>query len=187
MPMGETAYIGGGPASPGLFPGSGGSPRAAGPPAKASMATPTLPAPDGAAPACAHCGQGAEDRCAACFVGMVQQVISHCGSMALAESLAVALADFMGGSHLAHIHLALALDRSRPFPAGEAVRPLEARFGLTQREARVALLLAEGHANKEIARLLYISPHTARHHTQHLMLKLGARSRTAAAALILGV
>jgi len=70
-----------------------------------------------------------------------------------------------------------------PDPAGVA---LEARFGFTRKEARVARLLAEGRPNKEIARVLFVSPHTARHHTQHLMLKLGARSRTAAAAMILG-
>ena len=70
---------------------------------------------------------------------------------------------------------------ARPF----ARRSLESRFGFTRREAAVARLLAERKPNQEIARVLFVSPHTARHHTQHLMLKLGVRSRTAAAARIL--
>ena len=60
-------------------------------------------------------------------------------------------------------------------PPAELVR---AAFGLTRREAQVAAMLAKGRANAEIAEALRISPHTARHHTQNVLLKLGVRSRT---------
>ena len=49
--------------------------------------------------------------------------------------------------------------------------------GLTKKEANVARLLARGLTNDEIARELFISPHTARHHTQAVLNKLGIKSR----------
>jgi DNA-binding CsgD family transcriptional regulator len=62
---------------------------------------------------------------------------------------------------------------------------ISARFGLTQREAAVARLLAEGRSNAEIARELSISSHTARHHTENVLVKLGVRSRAQVAAKVL--
>lgn len=59
------------------------------------------------------------------------------------------------------------------------------RFGLTRREAEVALLLAARKSNDEIARALCVSPHTARHHTEHVMLKLGISSRRSVSAALL--
>lgn len=50
-------------------------------------------------------------------------------------------------------------------------------FGFTRREAEVALLLSRRKSNREIARTLVISEHTARHHTEHVMAKLGVHSR----------
>lgn len=58
-------------------------------------------------------------------------------------------------------------------------------FGLTPREAEVALLLARRKTNREIARHLVISPHTARHHTERVLRKLGIRCRTAVGAVLL--
>jgi DNA-binding CsgD family transcriptional regulator len=58
------------------------------------------------------------------------------------------------------------------------------KFGLSLRELEVALLLAEGRSNREIAQAVRVSTHTARHHTQHVLGKLGVRRRTRAAALI---
>lgn len=55
---------------------------------------------------------------------------------------------------------------------------LRRRFGLTRKEASVARLLAEDQSNEQIATRLSISPHTARHHTERILAKLGARSRT---------
>jgi HD-GYP domain-containing protein (c-di-GMP phosphodiesterase class II) len=52
--------------------------------------------------------------------------------------------------------------------------------GLTPREVEVLRLLARGASNKEIARVLVISPKTAGNHVEHIYLKTGARSRAAA-------
>jgi two-component system nitrate/nitrite response regulator NarL len=71
------------------------------------------------------------------------------------------------------------------FPAGMAdailspdVRPFseEGRAALTAREREVLVLLAEGSANKEIARRLGISVRTAETHREHLSRKLGIAS-----------
>lgn len=53
--------------------------------------------------------------------------------------------------------------------------------GLSEREVEVLRLLARGHTNREIARLLVVSPRTAEHHVQHIYLKLGVTTRAAAA------
>ena len=52
------------------------------------------------------------------------------------------------------------------------------RFGMTPREADVALLLARGSRNIEVAAELGISTHTARHHTENVMLKLNVHARS---------
>lgn len=62
---------------------------------------------------------------------------------------------------------------------------LRARFGLTPREAEVALLIAEGLDNRTLASRLHISPHTARRHTEKVFGKLGIASRTAVAIRLL--
>lgn len=51
------------------------------------------------------------------------------------------------------------------------------RFGLTRRQAEVALLLADRHSNKEIAAALGLSVHTARHHVEHVLSALGVGRR----------
>lgn len=53
--------------------------------------------------------------------------------------------------------------------------------GLTAREAEVLGLLAQGLANKQIARELSISPKTVSNHVEHVYTKLGVSSRAAAA------
>jgi DNA-binding CsgD family transcriptional regulator len=58
------------------------------------------------------------------------------------------------------------------------------RFGLTAREADVALLLAERATNPEIAARLGVSAHTVRHHAERVFLKLDVTSRRAIAARI---
>lgn len=59
---------------------------------------------------------------------------------------------------------------------------LQTEYGMTPREVDVALLLAEGCSNATVARRLGISPHTARHHTQRVLGKLGVHSRSEAGA-----
>ncbi|HEX2778174.1 MAG TPA: helix-turn-helix transcriptional regulator [Gemmatimonadaceae bacterium] len=60
------------------------------------------------------------------------------------------------------------------------------RLRLTTREADVARLLAQGQSNARIASLLAISPHTARRHTEAVMLKLGVHSRAAVGPALRG-
>lgn len=59
---------------------------------------------------------------------------------------------------------------------------LQNRYGLTRRELEVAILLSQGRTNTTIANTLHISTHTARHHTQRILSKLGVHSRAAAGA-----
>ena len=53
---------------------------------------------------------------------------------------------------------------------------------LTPREREVALLIADGLTNAELARRLYISPKTAAVHVSNILHKLGVSSRTQVAA-----
>jgi HD-GYP domain-containing protein (c-di-GMP phosphodiesterase class II) len=65
--------------------------------------------------------------------------------------------------------------------AGHAVPRRQAGpAGLTPREIEVLRLLARGRSNKEIARLLVITPKTAANHVEHIYAKIGAQTRTAA-------
>jgi DNA-binding CsgD family transcriptional regulator len=48
---------------------------------------------------------------------------------------------------------------------------------LSEREREVLRLLALGHTNQEIAKLLFISVRTAETHRAHIMQKLGLGSR----------
>lgn len=76
------------------------------------------------------------------------------------------------------------LERLTPaLPSAERIRE---RFGLTRRQADVALLLARRKTNAEIADELCISPHTARHHTEAVMSRLGVRNRRDVASTIGG-
>ncbi|GIE34761.1 hypothetical protein Ait01nite_078060 [Actinoplanes italicus] len=54
-------------------------------------------------------------------------------------------------------------------------------YGLTRRELQVLGLLVEGRSNASIASELRITSRTAVGHLEHIMLKMGAESRTAAA------
>ena len=53
--------------------------------------------------------------------------------------------------------------------------------GITPREAEVLGWIARGKTNNEIARALFISPHTVRKHIENIFEKLDVRTRTAAA------
>lgn len=52
------------------------------------------------------------------------------------------------------------------------------KFGLTCSEARVALLLADRRSNREIAEEIGVTEHTARRHTEKVLVKLGLHRRT---------
>jgi DNA-binding CsgD family transcriptional regulator/PAS domain-containing protein len=91
----------------------------------------------------------------------------------------------VGTNSAAHpIAVLISLDRvAFQIPAPDSLR---ARYGLTLRELQVASLLMHRLSNAEIARMLCISTHTARHHTESVLTKLGVRSRQALRRLISG-
>ena len=72
-------------------------------------------------------------------------------------------------------------------PAADAVAPAAddplARFGLTEREREILVLLAAGRSNPQIAESLFISPKTASVHVSNILSKLDVDSRVEAAAV----
>ena len=93
------------------------------------------------------------------------------------------------GSGLVTLDPALAVGLlARPLPSGPGglASPEGASAGeadLTSREGEVLGLVAEGLANKAIARRLGISEHTVKFHVAAILAKLGAGSRTEAVRL----
>lgn len=73
---------------------------------------------------------------------------------------------------------------ARRFKVPLTETPAPARTILTSRERQVAGLLCQGFSNAEIARALWIEESTAKVHVQHILRKLGVRSRTEAAIRI---
>jgi DNA-binding NarL/FixJ family response regulator len=78
------------------------------------------------------------------------------------------------------------VDADRPeAPAaadGNGVEP-EDPFGLTARERQVLALVSRGATNREIGLELHMAEKTASVHVSRILAKLGARSRTEAAAV----
>jgi len=70
----------------------------------------------------------------------------------------------------------------RRAPPGEFVgnARVQETLGISEREMKVLELLAAGHSNKEIARLLDVSPNTVKTHVARLFEKLPAKRRTEA-------
>jgi HD-GYP domain-containing protein (c-di-GMP phosphodiesterase class II) len=66
--------------------------------------------------------------------------------------------------------------------AGQPTRPARAGYpaGLTDREVEVLRLIARGHANKQVAAILGISPKTVGHHIEHLYAKAAVTTRAGA-------
>ena len=56
--------------------------------------------------------------------------------------------------------------------------------GLTAAERRVAVLVAEGRTNREVAAALFLTERTIASHLTHIYAKLGIRSRTELARLL---
>ena len=78
----------------------------------------------------------------------------------------------------------VAADLAPEAPTPEAVRE---RTGLTLREAEVALLLAEGLTNAQIADRLFVAGATVKRHVEAVLCKLDVASRAAVAARIVGL
>ena len=100
-----------------------------------------------------------------------------------------ALASRVGAAPIADEATALARRTrlSLDDPAADAVAPAAedplARFGLTEREREILVLLAAGRSNPQIAGVLFISPKTASVHVSNILAKLGVDSRVEAAAV----
>jgi len=77
----------------------------------------------------------------------------------------------------------LSLDEPKAATVRPAAQDPLARFGLTEREREILLLLAAGRSNPQIAGALFISPKTASVHVSNILAKLGVDSRVEAAAV----
>lgn len=64
-----------------------------------------------------------------------------------------------------------------------AYETLSARFALTEREVEVLSWVACGKTNRDIGDILGLSPRTVNKHLEHVYVKLGVETRTAAAAV----
>lgn len=96
------------------------------------------------------------------------------------EELAVAIR----AAHRGEVHIDAALARRLLSTRGRGAEPTPDPFAeLSERELEILQAIAEGHANKEIARRLSISERTARTHVSNILRKLGLTSRTQAALL----
>jgi DNA-binding CsgD family transcriptional regulator len=71
-----------------------------------------------------------------------------------------------------------------PAAAAPTAAALGVRFGLTTRETEVTLRVARGERDRAIAQALGISHHTVRRHVEHVLAKLGLRTRAAVAGVI---
>jgi DNA-binding NarL/FixJ family response regulator len=94
---------------------------------------------------------------------------------------AAPIADRLGARPLAAEISALLSQAAGP-SAGSATGPHHERLGLTGRELEVLRLVTAGQSNREIATALFISPKTASVHVSNILGKLGAATRTEAAA-----
>ena len=91
-------------------------------------------------------------------------------------------ADLLGAVPLRHALTELAR-RARLTPQRSGYQPPGALTALTARERDVLRLLSQGRTNREIAGELFIAPKTASVHVSNILGKLGASSRTEAAAI----
>jgi len=70
---------------------------------------------------------------------------------------------------------------SDPQPGARAeAAPSEAPGGLTRREFEILRLVAEGHSNSQLARMLWVTEQTVKFHLSNVYRKLGVSNRTEA-------
>jgi DNA-binding NarL/FixJ family response regulator len=85
----------------------------------------------------------------------------------------------------AHVSTARHLEKIRAGTQYDVTETLRME-NLTQRENEVLYWLAQGKTNRDIAEILGMSPRTVNKHLEHIYVKLGVETRTAAAALARG-
>jgi DNA-binding NarL/FixJ family response regulator len=100
----------------------------------------------------------------------------------LAFGVAWLLALLAGGAVLVFGELSPRLLRTRPpaavqLPASDAEPTPPGAYPLTRKEVEVAILVAQGKTNKEIASQLFNSERTIDNHVQHIYNKLTIDSR----------
>lgn len=95
------------------------------------------------------------------------------------EQIASAVRLVHGGQHLITPSMISGLTSSLA-PATEA-EAVESPGPLTQRERQVLALVGQGLGNRDIAKRLFISEHTAKNHLRHILDKLHLGSRVEAA------
>ncbi|NRH41118.1 response regulator [Pseudomonas sp. MS15a(2019)] len=90
----------------------------------------------------------------------------------------------------AHLRTARELQAARNLPASRPyartaldLAPLSSRYQLTGREVEVLHWVACGKTNRDIGDILGLSPRTVNKHLEHVYVKLGVETRTAAATL----
>ena len=83
---------------------------------------------------------------------------------------------------MAVVSRALRASGARALPRGPRAETRTNPFGLTAREVQVGDLLRRGLRNAEIAVQLHLSPKTVEHHVASILSKIGATTRTGAAA-----
>lgn len=90
----------------------------------------------------------------------------------------------------AHLRTARSLQSARSVPAlrpaptqAQTQEALAQRFQLTDREVEVLQWVSCGKTNRDIGDILGLSPRTVNKHLEHVYVKLGVETRTAAAAV----
>ncbi len=86
-------------------------------------------------------------------------------------------AGLLGADDMALVSVRAELRPAPPDPAAVA-----ARTGLSAREAEVAVLVADGLTNAQIAERLFVAPGTVKRHVENVLAKLGVPTRAGVAA-----
>lgn len=93
----------------------------------------------------------------------------------------------------AHLRTARILQNARshgtrpPLSEEQLQQELTQRFHLTGREVEILHWVACGKTNRDIGDILSLSPRTVNKHLEHVYVKLGVETRTAAAAITMSV
>jgi DNA-binding NarL/FixJ family response regulator len=120
-----------------------------------------------------------EDVFAALRAGAVGYLLKDVSSARLVDAVLTAAA---GGSVLEPSVAAKVVARVARMPSDDpGPRPQPLVVPLSEREADVLRLLADGRSNREIAGTLHLAEGTVKNHVTNVLGKLGARDRTQAA------